>query len=95
MPTISAGLGGDSTRLWVLAAERLVPADLKSGLHFCFVAPTRASVDAFRRGRRWPRAAGQWRCWDCARIADPTVHYAAFVVDPDGYRIEAYCSAEA
>ena len=22
-------------------------------------------------------------------------HYAAFVVDPDGYRIEAYCGREA
>jgi len=33
--------------LWIGAAERPVPADAKSGLHFCFAAPTRKAVDAF------------------------------------------------
>ena len=30
----------------------------------------------------------------CAPTTAPN-YYAAFVVDPDGYRLEAYCGAEA
>ena len=37
----------DSISFWVAAAERPVPVDEKSGLHFCFAAPDPASVDAF------------------------------------------------
>ena len=43
----SLGYGRDAVALWISAAERPVPADEKSGLHFCFAAPTRKSVDAF------------------------------------------------
>ncbi len=41
------GYGRESIALWVVSAERPVRADEKSGLHFCFVAPSRAAVDAF------------------------------------------------
>ena len=41
------GYGPDSISFWVVAAERPVPADEKSGLHFCFAAPDAAAVDAF------------------------------------------------
>ena len=44
---IGYGYGRDSIAFWVVSAERPVPADEKSGLHFCFVAPSRAAVDAF------------------------------------------------
>ena len=43
----SYGYGPDSISFWVVAAERPVPADEKSGLHFCFAAPNAAAVDAF------------------------------------------------
>ena len=43
----SLGYGRKAVALWIDAAERPVPADEKSGLHFCFAAPTRRSVDAF------------------------------------------------
>lgn len=33
--------------LWIGAAERPVPPDDKSCLHFCFTAPARRGVDAF------------------------------------------------
>jgi catechol 2,3-dioxygenase-like lactoylglutathione lyase family enzyme len=56
----TSGYGGDTPVYWIALAERPVPSDPKSGLHFCFAAPTRQS--------------------------------AAFAVDPDGYRLEAYCS---
>ena len=41
------GYGGDSIALWVVQAEHPVPADEKSGLHFCFEAGNTAAVDAF------------------------------------------------
>jgi catechol 2,3-dioxygenase-like lactoylglutathione lyase family enzyme len=41
------GYGRDSIALWVVQAEHPVPADEKSGLHFCFAAPDTAAVDAF------------------------------------------------
>jgi len=43
----SLGYGSEAVALWITAAERPVPTDQKSGLHFCFTAPTRKSVDAF------------------------------------------------
>ena len=82
------GYGADSISFWVVAAERPVPADEKSGLHFCFAAPDAAAVDAFhaaalRAGGRDNGAPGLRPMYD----AD---YYAAFIIDPDGYRIEAY-----
>ena len=41
------GYGRDSIALWVVQAEHPVPADEKSGLHFCFAATNAAAVDAF------------------------------------------------
>ncbi|TIT56328.1 MAG: VOC family protein, partial [Mesorhizobium sp.] len=43
----SLGYGANAVALWVNEAARPVPADTESGLHFCFAAPTRKSVDAF------------------------------------------------
>jgi len=41
------GYGRNSIALWVVQAEHPVPADEKSGLHFCFRAANTAAVDAF------------------------------------------------
>ena len=46
----SLGYGAQAAAFWVNDAARPVPADEKSGLHFCFAAPTRSSVDAFHAG---------------------------------------------
>jgi catechol 2,3-dioxygenase-like lactoylglutathione lyase family enzyme len=43
----SLGYGRETVRLWVNRSERPVAPVLESGLHFCFVAPTRDSVDRF------------------------------------------------
>ena len=45
----SLGYGKEAARFWVNAAEHPVPDDPKSGLHFCFTAPSRQS--AWRRLR--------------------------------------------
>jgi catechol 2,3-dioxygenase-like lactoylglutathione lyase family enzyme len=41
------GYGRDSVAFWVVSAEHPVPADEKSGLHFCFKGSTAEAVDAF------------------------------------------------
>jgi catechol 2,3-dioxygenase-like lactoylglutathione lyase family enzyme len=89
----SLGYGRDAVFLWIDAAERPVPADLKSGLHFCLSAPTRESVDAFHAAAL--RTGGSDNGKPGLRADYGASYYAAFVVDPEGYRIEAYCGRPA
>jgi catechol 2,3-dioxygenase-like lactoylglutathione lyase family enzyme len=88
----SLGYGKDAVALWIGASETPVPADEKSGLHVCFDAPTRKSVAAFHAAALG--AGGQDIGKPGLRADYAPNYYAAFVVDPDGYRIEAYCGAE-
>ncbi len=88
----SLGYGKDEVALWVGLAERPVPADDKSGLHVCFTAPSRQSVDAFHKAAL--RTGGRDNGKPGLRPDYGGNYYAAFAVDPDGYRIEAYCSKE-
>ncbi len=89
----SLGYGKDAVALWIGASEKPVPADDKSGLHVCFDAPTRKSVAAFHAAALG--AGGKDNGKPGLRADYGPNYYAAFVVDPDGYRIEAYCGAEA
>ncbi len=89
----SLGYGREAAALWVLAVDRPVPADEKSGLHVCFDAPTRQSVDAFHKAALG--AGGRDNGAPGLRADYGKNYYAAFVVDPDGYRIEAYCAKPA
>ena len=83
------GYGGESAGLWLLATERPVATDEKSGLHLCFAAPTRAAVDAFHAAAL--SAGGKDNGKPGLRADYGPNYYAAFAVDPDGYRLEAYC----
>jgi catechol 2,3-dioxygenase-like lactoylglutathione lyase family enzyme len=89
----SLGYGADATAFWVSAAERPVPPDPASGLHFCFAAPTRRSVDAFHAAALG--AGGRDNGAPGLRPEYDATYYAAFVIDPDGYRIEAYSNQPA
>jgi catechol 2,3-dioxygenase-like lactoylglutathione lyase family enzyme len=86
----SLGYGNDAVAFWISAAERPVPADERSGLHFCFTAPTRQSVDAFHAAAL--AAGGRDHGRPGVRADYDPSYYAAFVIDPDGYRIEAHCA---
>lgn len=88
----SLGYGRDEVALWIGAAARPVEADPQSGLHFCFAAPTRKSVDAFHAAAL--KSGGKDNGKPGLRPDYGPDYYAAFVVDPDGYRIEAYCGAK-
>ena len=85
----SLGYGADAAAFWINAAERPVPPDEKSSLHVCFAAPTRRSVDAFHAAAL--AAGGKDNGKPGLRRDYGDSYYAAFVVDPDGYRVEAYC----
>ena len=85
----SLGYGEKSPGLWVQTASRPVKADMESGLHFCLQAKDRAAVDAFHAAAM--KAGGKDNGKPGVRADYSPKYYAAFVVDPDGYRIEAYC----
>jgi catechol 2,3-dioxygenase-like lactoylglutathione lyase family enzyme len=85
----SLGYGRDTVAFWISQTDRPVPADMASGLHFCFDAPDRNSVAAFHaaataQGGKDNGAPGLRADYDAN-------YYAAFAIDPDGYRVEAYC----
>jgi catechol 2,3-dioxygenase-like lactoylglutathione lyase family enzyme len=85
----SLGYGAESVAFWISATDKPVAANPKSGLHLCFVAPTRKSVDAFHAGAL--ACGGKDNGKPGLRTDYGAGYYAAFAVDPDGYRLEAYC----
>ena len=86
----SLGYGKDAVTLWISSTDRPVPADLKLGLHFCFVAPTPRSIEAFHAAAL--SNGGRDNGTPGLRADYSPDYYAAFVIDPDGYRLEAHCS---
>jgi catechol 2,3-dioxygenase-like lactoylglutathione lyase family enzyme len=86
----SLGYGKDQVELWVNVAKKPVEPDMDSGLHFCFDAPTPKGVDAFYKAAI--AAGGRDNGKPGLRADYGANYYAAFVIDPDGYRVEAYCS---
>jgi len=87
------GYGKDHAAFWVHVSTSPVPPDPHSGLHFCFTAPTRQSVDAFHRAAI--AHGGRDNGKPGLRADYGANYYAAFVVDPEGYRIEAHCDEAA
>ena len=85
----SLGYGDGAVALWVQKSDSPVPADMASGLHFCFDAPSRKAVDAFREAALHAGGRDNGRPGLRADYGDN--YYAAFAIDPDGYRLEAYC----
>jgi catechol 2,3-dioxygenase-like lactoylglutathione lyase family enzyme len=55
--------------------------------HLCFTAPSRAAVDAFHRAAL--AAGGRDDGKPGLRPQYHATYYAAFVIDPDGHKIEA------
>jgi catechol 2,3-dioxygenase-like lactoylglutathione lyase family enzyme len=85
----SLGYGEKAVQLWLGATQKPVKADMESGLHFCFLANDRAAVDAFHAAAL--KAGGKDNGKPGVRADYGPKYYAAFAIDPDGYRIEAYC----
>ncbi len=88
----SLGYGKEGVGVWVNAAERPVADDAKPGLHFCFAAPNRASVAAFHAAAL--AHGGRDNGKPGPRKDYGPHYYAAYVFDPEGYRLEAYFGGE-
>jgi catechol 2,3-dioxygenase-like lactoylglutathione lyase family enzyme len=86
------GYGRDGVHFWIYESKRPVEADPASGLHFSFIAPTRDSVSKFHAAAL--KAGGKDNGKPGLRKDYGDNYYAAFVVDLDGYRIEAHCEAD-
>jgi catechol 2,3-dioxygenase-like lactoylglutathione lyase family enzyme len=84
----SLGYGRDAAVLWLLATGHPAAADPRPGLHVCFKAHDAASVDAFHAAAL--AQGGLDHGAPGLRIDYGPDYYAAFVVDPDGYRLEAH-----
>jgi len=62
-----------------------------SGMHLCFRAPDRAAVQAFHTAAL--RSGGRSDGEPGLRLEYHPDYFAAFVLDPDGHRLEAVCHA--
>ena len=81
------GFGKAYPEFWINLRPGMSPVAPEIGVHICLRARSTADVDAFHAaalgaGGRSDGAPG-WRPHDRVR------YYAAFVVDPDGNRVEA------
>jgi catechol 2,3-dioxygenase-like lactoylglutathione lyase family enzyme len=85
------GAPSEAPEFWLLGVQRPVPADDASGLHICLDASERKAVDAFHAAAL--KAGGRDNGKPGLRPDYGENYYAAFVVDPDGYRVEAYSSS--
>jgi len=82
------GYGAKGVMLWIAKAKRPVQADPESGLHISFEAPSRKAVDGFHAGAL--KAGGEDNGKPGLRTDYGPKYYAAFALDPDGYRLEAH-----
>ncbi|WP_374448574.1 VOC family protein [Stella sp.] len=84
----SLGYGAGQVVFWISQTDHPVAADMRSGLHFCFSAPDRGAVDRFHAAAL--AAGGSDNGPPGLRLDYSATYYAAFAIDPDGYRVEAY-----
>src|SRR5258708_10166878 len=85
----SLGYGSDGVALWIGVTDHPVKPDDKSGLHLCFTAPTRRSVDAFHEAAL--AAAGRDNGGPGLRPDYDAHYHGGLGIDPDRYPIAAYC----
>jgi catechol 2,3-dioxygenase-like lactoylglutathione lyase family enzyme len=87
----AVGYGVSKAQFWVSAVPHPVPSDAQSGLHICFDAPTRKAVNEFHAAAL--KEGGRDNGRPGLRPEYGPNYYGGFVIDLDGYRIEAYCGA--
>ncbi len=86
IPGVVAAYGVHRPQFWIARADQI---PLLSGFHLAFSASDRAAVDTF-----YATARAQGAQDDGPPGLRPHYHanyYAAFVIDPNGYRLEAVC----
>lgn len=80
----NSAIGSHALAFWIERGPASAPPPAG---HICFRAPSRGAVQAFHRAAL--AAGGRDNGAPGLRPHYHPTYYAAFVVDPDGYRIEA------
>ncbi len=83
----TVGFGKAYPEFWINLRAGMPPVAAESGAHVCLRAKTTAEVDAFHAAAL--EAGGASDGAPGLRPHDRVRYYAAFVLDPDGNRIEA------
>jgi catechol 2,3-dioxygenase-like lactoylglutathione lyase family enzyme len=83
----SVGFGKAYAEFWINFRAGMAPAAPGSGVHICLRAKSTSDVDAFHAAAL--AAGGRSDGTPGLRPHDRVRYYAAFVIDPDGNRIEA------
>jgi catechol 2,3-dioxygenase-like lactoylglutathione lyase family enzyme len=81
------GFGKSYPEFWINFRGGMAPVAPESGIHICLRAKSTADVDAFHAAAL--AAGGRSDGPPGLRPHDRVRYYAAFVIDPDGNRIEA------
>ena len=81
------GFGKAYPEFWINLRAGMKPVESESGAHICLRAKSAAAVDAFHAAAL--KAGGRSDGAPGLRPHDRVRYYAAFIVDPDGNRIEA------
>ena len=83
----TVGFGKSYPEFWINLRTGMNAVSHESGTHICLRAKTTAEVDAFHAAAL--NAGGRSDGAPGLRPHDRVRYYAAFVIDPDGNRIEA------
>ena len=83
----TVGFGKAYPEFWINLREAMPPVPPESGVHICLRAKTTSEVDAFHAAAL--EFGGVSDGAPGIRPHDRVRYYAAFIVDPDGNRIEA------
>ena len=81
------GFGKTYPEFWINLRTEMAAVEPASGVHICLRARSAGEVDAFHAAAL--KAGGRSDGAPGLRPHDRVRYYAAFVVDPDGNRIEA------
>ena len=81
------GFGKNYPEFWINLRAAMAQVGADSGVHICLRAKSAAKVDAFHAAAL--NAGGRSDGVPGLRPHDRVRYYAAFVLDPDGNRIEA------
>jgi catechol 2,3-dioxygenase-like lactoylglutathione lyase family enzyme len=83
----TVGFGKSYPEFWINLRAEMAPVAPESGVHICLRAKSPEGVDAFHAAAL--KAGGSSDGAPGLRPHDRVRYYAAFIVDPDGNRIEA------
>jgi len=88
----TVGFGKSYPEFWINLRANMAPVEPGSGVHICLRAKSSGDVDEFHTAAL--NAGGRSEGAPGLRPHDRVRYYAAFVVDPDGNRIEAVTFAK-